>query len=372
MLHVLPNHKRAAVPIALAVALAFLGIAATGAMAHSSRGAVYTLTNSPAGNAVKVFHRAGDGSLTAGGEFATGGTGTGGGLGNQDALVLDDDHLFAVNPGSDSISAFKVKRTGLELVDTVASGGDQPISVTVEDGLLYVLNAGDPGNITGFKLSKHRGLTLLRDSTRPLSGSGTGPAQVSFDPEGELLVVTEKNTNLIDTYEVRNDGRVSGPTTHPSSGATPFGFAFDERDHLIVSEAFGGAPGQSAVSSYEVDDGEVEPITPSAATTETAACWIVVTEDGRFTYTSNTGSGSISGYRINRKGELSLLDGDGRTGVTGPGPIDMALSRASRYLYSLNSGDETISGFRVGDHGSLTPIGGASGLPDGATGLAAD
>jgi len=33
------------------------------------------------------------------------------------------------------------------------------------------------------------------------------------------------------------------------------------------------------------------------------------------------------GYRISRDGALSLLDADGRTGVTGPGPIDMALSR---------------------------------------------
>ena len=118
-------------------------------------------------------------------------------------------------------------------------------------------------------------------------------------------MVTEKNTNLIDIYEVDDDsGRVSGPSSHASSGATPFGFGFDERDHLIVSEAFGGATDQSAVSSYELDDEELEPITPSAATTETAACWIVVTDDGRFTYTTNTGSGSISGYRISRNGEL--------------------------------------------------------------------
>jgi hypothetical protein len=49
----------------------------------------------------------------------------------------------------------------------------------------------------------------------------------------------------------------------------------------------------------------------------------------------------------------------------------MALTRGGRFLYSLNSGDGTISGFRVRFDGSLTPIGGASGLPDGANGLAA-
>jgi 6-phosphogluconolactonase len=364
--------RRVGLPAALAAALAVLGLGASGAMAMSSAGHVYTLTNSPAGNAVKVFNRAGNGSLIPGSEFAAGGTGTGADLGNQGALVLGGRLLFAVNAGSDSISAFTVKRDALELVDTVDSGGDQPISVAVHDGLLYALNAGGAGNISGFTFSRNGDLSPLAGSTRPLSGPGVGPAQVSFDPEGETLVVTEKNTNLIDTYEVDEDsGLASGPASHASAGTTPFGFGFDERDHLIVSEAFGGAPDQSAVSSYELDDGDVEPITPSAPTTETAACWIVVTKNGRYTYTTNTGSASISGYRIDHDGELSLLDADGRTGLTGPGPIDMALSHNSRFLYSLNSGDGTISGFRVGADGSLTPIGGAAGLATGTNGLAA-
>lgn len=362
--------RRATLATAFALVLAALGVGASGAMAASG-GDLYTLTNNPDGNAVRVFDRAGDGALAEVGDFATGGDGTGGGLGNQGAVVLDRTRLFAVNPGSDSISAFRVKRDALELIDTDPSGGDRPISLTVHRGLLYVLNAGGAGNISGLTVSRSGHLSPLARSTRPLSGPATGPAQVSFDPRGELLVVTEKDTNLIDTYEVGRSGRPGVIEPQASAGATPFGFAFDGRGHLIVSEAFGGAADQSAVSSYDVDDGLIDPITPSAATTETAACWIVVTDNGRFTYTSNTGSGSISGYRVGRDGGLSLLDADGRTGVTGPGPIDMALTRGSRFLYSLNSGDGTISGFRVRSDGGLTPIGGAAGLPGGANGLAA-
>jgi 6-phosphogluconolactonase (cycloisomerase 2 family) len=368
MTHASRLTKRLAVGLALA--LSALGAVATDAMARSPR-AVYTLTNSPSGNEVKVFKRSGDGSLAERGEFATGGTGTGGGLGNQGALVRDGKRLFAVNPGSDSISSLRVRRRGLELIDTDLSGGTQPISLTVHDGLLYVLHAGGAGNITGHTVSRHGALSPLLGSTRGLSGPGAGPAQVSFDPTGRTLVVTEKDTNRIDTYEVRGDGLSIGPRIQPSAGQTPFGFAFDKRGHLIVSEAFGGAPDASAVSSYAVTDGVIDPITASAATTETAACWIVVTRNGRFTYTSNTGSDSISGYAVSRDGELRLLDPDGRTAVTGAGPIDMALSRKSRFLYSLNSGDGTIDGFRVRENGSLKPIGGAAGLPEGANGLAA-
>ena len=368
---VLPIRTRAALPIALVLALAALGITAAGAMANSPR-AVYTLTNDPAGNAVQVFKRSGHGSLSPAGEFATGGTGTGAGLGNQGALVLDGRRLFAVNPGSDSISSFKVRGHRLELIDSDPSGGDLPISLTVDDGLLYVLNAGGAGEITGHTISRHGALAPLVGSTRPLSGVSVDPAQVSFDPSGDTLAVTEKATNLIDTYEVNGDtGLASGPNSQASAGATPFGFAFDRRGHLIVSEAFGGAADQSAVSSYAVDDGVIDPISPSVGTTETAACWIVVTKNGRFAYTTNTGSGSISGYRVRQGGALTLLDADGRTGLTGPGPIDMALTRSSRFLYSLNSGDGTISGFRVRADGGLAPIDGAGGLPLAATGLAA-
>ena len=362
-------------PVRLAVAtvlgLLAVAIGASDARADSPR-AVYTLTNAAAGNAVKVFDRAGDGSLSADGQVATGGAGSGTGLGNQGALVLDGHLLFAVNAGSDSISFLRVEGGGLELVDTVGSGGDLPISLTVHDDLLYVLNAGASANISGFEVSRGGNLSPLAGSTRPLSGNAPGPAQISFDPAGETLVVTEKDTNLIDTYQVDpGTGLAGAPNTQASAGATPFGFAFDKRGHLIVSEAFGGATDQSAVSSYEVTDGVIDPISPSVRTTETAACWIVVTKNGRFAYTTNTGSGSISGYRVGRDGALSLLDGDGETGLTGPGPIDMALSGSSRFLYSLNSGDGTISGFRVRTDGGLGSIGGVGGLPGTASGLAA-
>src|SRR6202008_2665209 len=115
-------------------------------------GSVYTLTNALAGNSVAVFDRADDGTLTPDGTFATGGTGTGANLGSQGAVILSDSgrELFAVNAGSNSISYFKVQHDGLNLEDTVGSGGARPISLTLHGHVLYVLNAGGAGNITGF------------------------------------------------------------------------------------------------------------------------------------------------------------------------------------------------------------------------------
>jgi 6-phosphogluconolactonase (cycloisomerase 2 family) len=347
-----------------------------GASGQGGAGNVYTMTNSGSGNAVLIYRRAADGTLTPAGSAATGGLGSGGGLGNQGGLVLADAGrwLLAVNAGSNTISVFRVGGDGsLTWTSSAPSGGTLPISVTISGDLVYTLNAGGSGNITGFRLDHGSGLEMIPGSTRALSGAGVDPAQIAFDPRGRVLVVTEKATNRITTYLVGPDGLASAPLANPSNGATPFGFAFSGTGALIVSEAFGGAADASAASSYEVNaDGSLQLLSGSVPTTETAACWFVVTANGRFAYTSNTGSGSISGYAV-AQGGLTLLDADGLTGITGPGtaPIDLVLSRSSRYLYALNSGNQTIAAFAVGADGSLTAIGAVSGLPASANGLTA-
>ena len=146
------------------------------------------------------------------------------------------------------------------------------------------------------------------------------------------------------TFAVDRDGLAGPIQVHASAGMTPFGFAFGKRDQLFVSEAFGGAPDASAVSSYHVDeDGGVETITPSVGTTETAACWVAVSPNGHFAYVTNTGSGSVSAYAIDFDGTIELV-GSGRSGVTGEGstPIDVAITDNGRFLYTLHSGTHAI------------------------------
>ncbi len=170
---------------ALLIAAAAALPASAGAGGGAS-GAVYTLTNGASGNSVLVFARDGAGGLTPAGSFSTGGLGSGGSLGSQGALVLSEHGkaVYAVNAGSNDISAFEVKKDELTLVTTVGSGGAHPISLTVADDLLYVVNAGGvgmPANIVGFTIGHHGLLSPLAGSSRPLSGNFVGPAQIEFD-----------------------------------------------------------------------------------------------------------------------------------------------------------------------------------------------
>ena len=339
--------------------------------ANASRGAVYVLGNQPAGNTVVRFDRQRDGSLLQSGRYPTGGTGTGGGLGSQGAVTLDDTgrYLYAVNPGSASITSFRVRRDGLELIEVVGSGGAMPTSVTVHGDLVYVLNAGDPGNISGFTV-RDGDLEPIADSTRPLSATGTQPAQVSFTPAGDRLIVAERATQRFDVYTVDRDGLAAGPTTVASSGVTPFGFDFDNRHHLIVSEAMGGAADGSAVSSYDLRRGGFDVVSPSVPTTETAACWIAITPNGRYAYSGNAASMSITGYAIGGHGELTILTTDGKTGSGTASVTDLATSSDGRFLYA-RMGDGTIGGWAIGHDGTLTPVGTFPGVPAGAAGIAA-
>ena len=332
--------------------------------------AVYTITNQVAGNAVAVFARATDGTLTAAATFATGGTGTGAGLGSQGAVTLSRDGrlVFAVNAGSNDVSVLRVDQNGLSLLSRTPSGGTVPTSVTVSRNVVYVLNTGGTGNITGFRLNSAGGLAPIAGSTKAFSGGAVAPAQVSFSPDGSQLVVSEKGTSLLDVYAVNEDGVAGERQSFPSAGGTPFGFAFGPRKLLFVSEA--AAPGSA--SSYVLNrSDQLRLVSGAVVTHQGAPCWAVVTEDGRFGYTGN-GSGSVSAFSIGHNGAIRLLDADGANAVISGGVNDIALSTNSRYLYVLKTGGEqAIYAFRVQDDGHLRALGPIGGLPAGTRGLAA-
>lgn len=355
--------------------------------ARAAVGVVYTLTNDATSNAVVAINRAANGQLTNVRFEKTGGVGSGDGLnGTSDPLVLTADrrYLIAVNGGSDDVSVLERRGRNLRLRHVVASGGERPISVTVHDDLVYVLNAGGEGNIAGFRLGDDGYLTAL--GTQPLNEGAANPSQIGFSPNGNVLVVTDKPTNTITTYVVDAEGMAGPPNPHPSAGQTPFGFTmirdrasavgFDQAETvLIVSEAFGGAEDGSATSSYRLgSDGSLEVISASVPTTESAACWAEATADGRYVYTTNTGSGTLSGYAIGTDGGLSLLDADGETGRTGAesAPLDVA-AVGSAYLYVHDGAADRIVGFAIdADTGALKELTSSiGGLPESTVGVAA-
>jgi 6-phosphogluconolactonase len=368
-----------------------LTVAAVPAMAGENRpGAVYTQTQDPAGNQIVVYERAFDGTITETARVATGGVGVASTppfgfpiLDSQGGVELTRNGrlLFAVNAGDDTVSSFSVGPHGLSLVDREASGGDLPVSVDSSGGLLYVLNELS-GAISGLRFDSGGQMTPVPGSTESLSTPGAAgvAAQVGFSPSGGLLAVTQRATNVIDTFRLGADDTPGPAQPNPATGLTPFGFAFQDNDILIgsnvgqVGDPADPANFQGSASSYGVTaGGDLTPI-DRLDVGQLATCWVVITADDKFAFMTNTASQSVSSFRLGHDGSLTLL---GHT-PTGPGaPADEALSVDSRYLYvlvpSLGPGTTShIDAYRVNENGSLTHIDTTpSNLPPGASGLAA-
>ncbi|MBS1510149.1 MAG: beta-propeller fold lactonase family protein [Bacteroidetes bacterium] len=341
------------------------------------RGFVYTLSNQVNGNKILTYKRSTNGTLTYYAAYDAGGNGTGSGLGNQGAVIVtgdgeDNEWLLAVNAGSNTISSFRIAGNGnLVLRSTVNSGGTTPVSLTAYNNLVYVLNSGGTGNISGFNLGENGQLNAISNSTKPLSSPAAGAAEISFVRNGKILAITEKAVNKITTYTVTASGRPGTIHSLTSAQPTPFGFAAGRYGNIYVSEAVGGAPNASTVSSYNIAwDGTITLVDGPNATNQTAACWVVLTDDGKYVYSTNTGSASVSSFSVMpSSGNLNLLQSV--AGTAGTGPIDAALSDNSKYLYVLNNGSHSISAFAVSANGSLSSIQSVTGLPTGANGLAA-
>lgn len=340
---------------------------------HSQNGnetsQLYLISNDSVSNQVWMFAQHPNGHLELKEKVSTGGSGTGNGLGSQGSVAINKsgNWLYAVNAGDNSISSFKISEDGmLTLHQTINSGGMTPLSIDVYDHLLYVVNGG--GSICGFDISSSGDLTKIEGSEKPLSEMAAGPAQITFRSAGKMLVVTEKNTNSIVTFKLDDSGVPSNFEKQSAEAETPFGFAFSGRNTMVVTDAFGGRPSESKITSYTFDDNGMASLTSSVTTYQTAACWIALNKPGNLGFVTNTGSSTISSIKIESSGELELVDSV--AGKTGDTPIDIAVSDRQKFVYALSQKSQLISEFSYSEDGKLDHIGDENGLPAAASGMA--
>lgn len=348
-------------------------------------GAVFVQLNQPEGNAVAAFTRDADGSLTPAGTYPTGGLGgiaeaaPFDALASQGSLTLsgDRDTLLAVNAGSDTVTSFSVsRRSVLTREATVPSGGLFPVGVAEHDGLVYVLNGGGSGSVSGYRLV---GSTLrpIPNSTRDLGLANadvpnflTSPGQVGFSADGRHLVITTKLNGTLLTFDVGRNGRLSAtPEVTDSPGPVPFSFDLDRTGRLHVTQAGGGT-----IETYAFDrDGDLALQSVSASGGGAAMCWNVVV--GRTVYGVNSGSDTISSWQLARRGAPQLSEAV--AAEPGSAPVDIDATRDDRYVYVLNAVDGTVTGYAVDGDGSLDEVERQDGIPpfqlgvSGAEGLVA-
>jgi len=349
--------------------------ACTGCTPASS--AVFTMTNAADGNEIIMYTRnESTGILTyTGSPFSTKGIGGDSTLeappddplASQNSLVVADSCLLAVNAGSNTLTSFQilVNQGLIERVSIVGSGGDIPVSIAYSSAnrLVYALNSGGPGSISGFMLNNEcvlepipNSIVSLNQGSRDLPPPPDGPpyfvsspAQIDFTPDSEELLVTIKGIDgnplsggTINRFDVNgNTGLVSNLRIFETGSSTivPFSFDFDGDDNLLVVNAFGssppGTPDAGSVSLYNFEDNEstvslVE--VDNTETRQTAVCWIKYSSG--CTFTTNNGSSSISSLIV-RDGSITLKDS---AAALLNNPVDEIFSPDGQYLYVLSTG----------------------------------
>jgi hypothetical protein len=346
----------AALACAVSLACAAPALASTHADREHEpgRGALFVMTNetyrsqapgqvTEVGNSVVMYDRDPDGALRFVATFPTGRPGqpqlgagpaptaqiferaaglgpvqaSADGLGSSSSLLLDRAHrcLFAVNAGSNSVSSFRVHRTGLQLVSIADSGGTFPVSLAERDGLLYVLNSGLEGALFGFRVQEGCGLAPIAGSRRSLRALNdafpspapgevlTTPSHIGFSPDGRRLLLAIKGGDAVvenGALKALPSGRMAvfpvraglfgAPVVTPFRIAEktggPFSFVFTGRHTLAVVAANSGT-----VASYRLnEDDTLSLLRAPIEIPAFAPCWIAAT--GRFVYTSSFGAPS--------------------------------------------------------------------------------
>jgi len=384
-------------------------------------------------NQIAAYYRDNTGTLTLAGYFATGGQGSGpskrfagDGLGASHSVQLSQDHkwLFVTNAGSNDVSVFKVnvdesttlatlKKNGLVLADIQPTGDGSPNnrfpnSVTQHGNLVYVLNSGDQGSITGFKLSEKGRLTPIANSTRVLNAAqvyppdtATNPAQVSFTPDGRHLVVTLKDGPAgVAGVNITGPGRVLvfGVNADGTPSSTyyendlnnhgPFGFSFDNNGNILLALFVGGPGNTGGAGAFSINLnnglgtipafnslGQVVPINQNVVPNQQLdSCWLE--NNGKYAFTANYSTNNFTSYTIGSDGSLKLLAAvAGTTAATsnsqGATPLDIRVSPGGGFLYDVLPGSGKVAGWKINADGSLTKIGEFSGLPVTVNGDAA-
>ena len=338
----------------------------------ATAGAVFVETNE-VDNRVLAFPRDAQGALGEPVDYTTGGSGTAvPHLPSQGSVVLSQDRRFLLvaNAASNDISVFAVEGAQLRPIATAASGGESPRSVTELGGTVYVLNSGKPA-VAAFRLSD-AGLVPIAGADTALSSVSADPAQIGLSPDGSIIVVTERGTDAIEAFAVTPDGSLGEPIIVPSSGPTPYGFAFTSDGTLVVTEAFRAEKGAAAASTYAMKDGALTPVTRSLPNGMSEICWAVVTNDGRYVFTTNFAESTVSRFALAGDGSITLEDASaGDIGDRRPGLRDAGLSEDSMYLFAIDADGGRVMSWSIREGGALTPLTPRDGLPTTIAGLAA-
>jgi 6-phosphogluconolactonase (cycloisomerase 2 family) len=295
-----------------ASAVILLTVAFFSVMAWAQNSVVYVESNRADHNSVLAF-RNNNGTLSFFGEFPTNGKGVFDlslklGPFDSDQNVMTNAEgtvLYAVNSGSDTISAFRVFANGALSPlpgSPFASGGTNPVSIGISRDTLAVVNkAMDPSrpqlnqpNYTSFSLAADGSIENGPLSTN-LAPIGSSPSQADVSSGRRLVFDAQFLGGHLQSFLVDHDGSLipeDFKTVNTSAGPQPLGLW----THPAKPILYAGLTSSSKLAVFTFNSTGHLNFVRSVPNSGKAICWIRSNATGTRLYTANTGDSSISVY----------------------------------------------------------------------------
>jgi len=279
---------------------------------------LYVNANLTAGNAILAYDIHPDGSLHAlpGSPFLTGGTGyydpsfVLGPFDVDQEMALFNNVLYAVNGGSNTISALRVDNDGSLYPlpgQPFTSGGSTPVSLGVHGRYLVTVNsAQDPAQagkgyrpgLIASEIKRDGALRLLPGSAVALAAEAQ-PSQALTSNTGRFVFSAEfPGGGHLDAFVQAPNGKLIQtdstmlPKEPDGTQSLPLGLWANPRaPYLYV-----GFVNTNELGVYTVTGAGKLKFVSKASNSGTALCWIRASSNGRFLYTANTGDNSMSVY----------------------------------------------------------------------------
>jgi alpha-tubulin suppressor-like RCC1 family protein/6-phosphogluconolactonase (cycloisomerase 2 family) len=286
-------------------------------------------------------------------------------LQNPNPVVIgsDGNSLYAgtdENSFSGAVSQFTVASDGTLTLKTppwVATEVHEPDALALSpDGTsLYAADSTpvgeQPGFVTQYTVGSGGLLTLKAPPTVAAGGRGGPVAGVAIAPNGASVYATNFGENTISQYSVGAGGVLSPmtPATLPS-GAQPDGVAIaPDGGSLYVVDKL-----DRAVSQYSIGaGGALSPKTPATVPTGEAPEEVAISPDGKSVYVSDTAEkGEISQYTVEPGGALTP-----KSPASVPAerqPHGLAISPDGKNLYVAEEISDTVSQYRIEANGNLS------------------
>jgi len=358
--------------------------------ASFTNGAVYFVSNEPAGNNIITASIGSNGMLTIENAIATAGRGDHGtteeplgpdALFSQGSIVVSQpaNLVATANAGSNSISLFqidpKTPSTLTAVGPPISSGGEFPMSVgfSSDGSALCALNSGASDGIQCFNVNANNGLSVMANTRRFLGMGQTTPpmgplgtaSQVIFAANDTQVYAAVKGnpamnvTGYIAAWNMTATG-LSEQFTRvelPAGAVAPFSLtaipgmnAFFSADPGVGADVFDFSNGPENVAASNRTQSFPIP-------NQQASCWS--------TYSSKTGSYYTSDLLASTVTEMSLTPGNWTPTVLNSYPIqpnvatidlEVATVNNNDFLYVLMPNATAVEVLQLNGPGSATSI----------------